>query len=46
MHYLEWIKQRGFIVSENDPHPSQAGHELWAKQLIEFIDANDLRTHK
>jgi hypothetical protein len=28
----------------NDPHPSAEGHKDWAKQLKEFIDANDLRT--
>ena len=32
------------IVSPDDPHPSQAGHEKWTKQLKEFIDANNLRT--
>lgn len=44
--HMEWIQQRGFVVSENDPHPSEEGHKIWAKQLIEFIDANDLRTYK
>ena len=29
-----------------DPHPSTAGHKDWAKQLKEFIDANNLRTIK
>jgi len=32
------------IVSPDDPHPSKTGHEKWAKQLMEFIDANNLRT--
>ena len=27
-----------------DPHPSTEGHKDWAKQLKEFIDANNLRT--
>jgi lysophospholipase L1-like esterase len=32
------------IVSPNDPHPSAEGHRIWAEQLMEFIDANNLRT--
>jgi len=27
-----------------DPHPSTESHQEWAKQLKEFIDANNLRT--
>jgi hypothetical protein len=30
--------------SPGDIHPSPEGHKDWAKQLKEFIDANDLRT--
>jgi hypothetical protein len=42
-HYDE-IKNNKTIVSPQDPHPSTEGHESWAKQIIEFIDANNLRT--
>ena len=27
-----------------DPHPNTEGHKDWARQIKEFIDANDLRT--
>ena len=40
----EYIHKHGYISSKNDPHPNIQGHTLWAKQLMEFIDANDLRT--
>ena len=29
---------------QTDPHPSAEGHLRWAKELKEFIDANNLRT--
>ena len=41
---LEFVSDKNFVVSPNDPHPSQEGHIQWAKQLKEFIDANNLRT--
>ena len=41
---LEFVLDKNLIVSQNDPHPSAEGHQLWAKQLKEFIDANNLRT--
>ena len=40
----EYIHKHGYISSKDDPHPNTQGHTLWAKQLMEFIDANDLRT--
>ena len=41
---LEFVLDKNLIVSQNDPHPSAEGHQLWAKQLKEFVDANNLRT--
>ena len=41
---LEFVSDKNFVVSPNDPHPSQEGHIQWAKQLKEFIDVNNLRT--
>ena len=40
----EFILDKGMISSKSDPHPSAEGHRQWAEQLIEFIDANNLRT--
>ena len=42
--HLEFVTDKNLIVSPNDPHPSAEGHNQWATQLIEFIDANNLRT--
>ena len=42
--HLEFVNDKNLIVSPDDPHPSTEGHEQWAKQLMEFIDANNLRT--
>ena len=42
-HY-EYILDKKLIASLADPHPSTQGHQEWAKQLKEFIDANNLRT--
>ena len=44
LSHFEFIKENDLIVSPNDPHPSTEGHTQWATQLIEFIDANNLRT--
>ncbi len=41
---FEFITDKNLISNQNDPHPSAEGHQQWATQLIEFIDANDLRT--
>ena len=38
------IMKTNDIVSPQDPHPNTQGHKDWAQQLIEFIDANNLRT--
>ena len=42
--HLEYVMDKNLIVSPDDPHPSAGGHHRWATQLIEFIDANNLRT--
>ena len=42
--HLEFIQKNNLIVSPKDPHPSTEGHKSWAKQLKEYIDANNLRT--
>ena len=42
--HLEFVSDKKLIVSPNDPHPSAEGHNQWAEQLMEFIDANNLRT--
>ncbi len=41
---LEFVADKSLIVSPQDPHPSAEGHIQWAKQLKDFIDANNLRT--
>jgi hypothetical protein len=41
---LEFIQDNDLIASKDDPHPSAEGHQRWATQLMEFIDANNLRT--
>ena len=42
--HFEFVSDNNLIVSPNDPHPSAEGHQQWATQLMEFIDANNLRT--
>ena len=42
--HLEFVTDKNLIVSPKDPHPSAEGHQQWATQLMEFIDANNLRT--
>ena len=42
--HFEFVTDKNLIVSPNDPHPSAEGHRIWAEQLMEFIDANNLRT--
>tara|TARA_Y100001938_G_scaffold151172_1_gene246867 strand:+ start:9969 stop:10634 length:666 start_codon:yes stop_codon:yes gene_type:complete len=44
--HLNFIQEKNYIVSPNDPHPSIEGHQEWAKLLKEYIDANNLRTIK
>jgi hypothetical protein len=42
--HLEFVSDKKLVVSPHDPHPSADGHQQWAEQLMEFIDANNLRT--
>jgi hypothetical protein len=42
--HFEFVMDKKWIVSPDDPHPSTQGHRVWAKQLKEYIDANNLRT--
>ena len=42
-HY-DYILENNLVANMSDPHPSTQGHIEWAKQLKEFIDANNLRT--
>jgi len=42
--HLDFILKNNHVVSPQDPHPSTQGHQIWASQLKEFIDANNLRT--
>ena len=42
-HY-DFITENNLIASKKDPLPSVEGHKRWAEQLLEFIDANNLRT--
>jgi len=40
-HY-DFIVHNNYIVSKDDPHPSNKGHQVWAEKLIEFINSNEL----
>jgi len=40
-HYEE-IQRTGQYVSKNDFHPNYPGHRMWAKELIQHIEENDL----
>ncbi len=42
--HFDFIKEKDYIVSPDDPHPSTEGHTEWATQLTNYIDANNLRT--
>jgi hypothetical protein len=42
--HFEFVMDKNWIVSPDDPHPSTQGHRVWAEQLKEYIDANNLRT--
>jgi hypothetical protein len=44
-HY-EFVMEKNFIVSAEDPHPSVEGHITWANMLKDFIDVNNLRSIK
>ena len=40
-HY-EFIIDKKYFVSQQDPHPSLQGHKEWAKMLVDFIKENKL----
>lgn len=42
--HLDYTVANNQECKPGDPHPSTEGHKDWAKQLKEFIDANNLRT--
>lgn len=42
--HLDYTVANGQQCKEGDPHPNEVGHKDWAKQLKEYIDANNLRT--
>ena len=42
-HY-DFIREKNLIADKTDPHPNREGHVYWAEQLLEFINANNLRT--
>jgi len=42
--HFEFVMDKNWIVSPDDPHPNTQGHRVWAEQLKEYIDANNLRT--
>ena len=42
--HLDYTVENNQQCKSGDPHPNTEGHKEWAKQLKEFIDANNLRT--
>ena len=42
--HLDYTVANNQQCKEGDPHPNEEGHMDWARQLKEFIDANNLRT--
>ena len=40
--HLDFTLENNQQCKPNDPHPNEEGHKDWAKQLKEFIDANNL----
>jgi hypothetical protein len=42
--HFDFTVHNGQECKPGDPHPNTEGHTQWAKQLQEFIDANNLRT--
>ena len=42
--HLDYTVANKQECKSGDPHPSTEGHKDWARQLKEFIDANNLRT--
>ncbi len=42
--HFDYTRENKQHCKVGDAHPSEEGHKDWAKQLKEFIDANNLRT--
>ena len=42
--HRDWVLEKNLMISPSDEHPNQRGHEKWASLLVEYIDANNLRT--
>ena len=42
--HLDYTREKSQQCKPNDEHPNEEGHKDWAKQLKEFIDANNLRS--
>lgn len=42
--HLDYTRKNSQQCKPNDEHPNTDGHKDWAKQLYEFINANNLRT--
>jgi hypothetical protein len=42
--HLDYTRENSQQCKPNDEHPNEEGHRDWAKQLKDFIDANNLRT--
>jgi len=42
--HFDYTRENKQYCKVGDAHPSEEGHKDWAKQLKEFIDANNLRT--
>ena len=42
--HLDYTREKNQQCKPNDEHPNEEGHKDWAKQLLQFINANNLRT--
>ena len=42
--HVDFVKENNLTISNTDEHPNTEGHQKWANLLVEYIDANNLRT--
>ena len=42
--HVDFVKENNLTISNTDEHPNTEGHQKWASLLVEYIDANNLRT--
>jgi hypothetical protein len=42
--HLDYTREKSQQCKPNDEHPNEDGHRDWAKQINEFVNANNLRT--